>query len=179
MVSFPDGKLLEIHKSNINNNNNNNNLEPIKVEKKIYINPTNDLPELGKNPFDNIDNKNNLDKQNLQDIISDKPQAVIVEKKTYCNIVKLGQEGDKDGKITSITSMNSNNTNSNLSQVNEITLFLSGGDFLHKKINILEETLMKNSEMYNYVIDKDEKDLKILKEELENLKIKHKEEIDK
>ena len=75
--------------------------------------------------------------------------------------------------------MNSNNTNTNLSQVNEITLFLSGGDFLHKKINILEETLMKNSEMYNYVIDKYEKDLKILKEELENLKIKHKEEIDK
>ena len=170
------GKLLEIHKSNINNNKN---LEPIKVEKKIYINPTNDLPELGKNPFDNIDNKNNLDKQNLQDIISDKPQAVIVEKKTYCNIVKLGQEGDKDGKITSITNMNNNNTNTNLSQVNEIALFLSGGDFLHKKIDILEETLMKNSEMYNYVIDKYEKDLKILKEELENLKIKHKEEIDK
>ena len=170
------GKLLEIHKSNINNNKN---LEPIKVEKKIYINPTNDLPELGKNPFDNIDNKNNLDKQNLQNIISDKPQAVIVEKKTYCNIVKLGQEGDKDGKITSITNMNNNNTNTNLSQVNEIALFLSGGDFLHKKINILEETLMKNSEMYNYVIDKYEKDLKILKEELENLKIKHKEEIDK
>ena len=170
------GKLLDMHKNNINNNNN---LEPIKVEKKIYINPTNKIPELGKNPFDNIDNKNNLDKQNLQDIISDKPQAVIVEKKTYCNIVKLGQEGDKDGKITSIASMNSNNTNTNLSQVNEITLFLSGGDFLHKKINILEETLMKNSEMYNYVIDKYEKDLKILKEELENLKIKHKEEIDK
>ena len=170
------GKLLEIHKSNINNNKN---LEPIKVEKKIYINPTNDLPELGKNPFDNIDNKNNLDKQNLQNIISDKPQAVIVEKKTYCNIVKLGQEGDKDGKITSITNMNNNNTNTNLSQVNEIALFLSGGDFLHKKIDILEETLMKNSEMYNYVIDKYEKDLKILKEELENLKIKHKEEIDK
>ena len=170
------GKLLDMHKNNINKNNN---LEPIKVEKKIYINPTNKIPELGKNPFDNIDNKNNLDKQNLQNIISDKPQAVIVEKKTYCNIVKLGQEGDKDGKITSITSMNSNNTNTNLSQVNEITLFLSGGDFLHKKINILEETLMKNSEMYNYVIDKYEKDLKILKEELENLKIKHKEEIDK
>ena len=170
------GKLLDMHKNNINNNNN---LEPIKVEKKIYINPANKIPELGKNPFDNIDNKNNLDKQNLQDIISDKPQAVIVEKKTYCNIVKLGQEGDKDGKITSIASMNSNNTNTNLSQVNEITLFLSGGDFLHKKINILEETLMKNSEMYNYVIDKYEKDLKILKEELENLKIKHKEEIDK
>ena len=170
------GKLLEMHKSNVNNTNN---LEPIKVEKKIYINPTNELPELAKNPFDKIDNTNNLDKQNLQNIISDKPQAVIVEKKTYCNIVKLGQERDKDGKITSNTGANSNKTNTNLSQVNEITLFLSGGDFLHKKINILEETLMKNSEMYNYVIDKYEKDLKILKEELENLKIKHKEEIDK
>ena len=166
------GKLMDIHKNNINNNN----LKPIKVEKKIYMNPTNEISELGDNPFDNLDNKNNTDKQDIQNIISDKPQAVIVEKKTFCNIVKIGQEAGKDGK----TIVNKTNTNiSNISPVNEITLFLSGGDFLHKKINILEETLMKNSEMYNYVIDKYEKDLKILKEELENLKNKHKEEIEK
>jgi len=56
-------------------------------------------------------------------------------------------------------------------QVSEISLFLSGGDFLHKKIEILDETIIKNSEMYNNILDKLEKekaDLKQSKLDLES-----------
>ena len=117
----------------------NNNLKPIKVEKKIYTNEDED------NPFRN----DNDDKNN--------PQKVIVETKTYCNIVKIGKEiaGKENIKIDNI----------NFVPINEISFFLGGGDFLKRKINILEEILMKNSEMNNYVINKYEKDSKILKDE--------------
>ena len=61
------------------------------------------------------------------------------------------------------------NKNINLSnekniQVNEISFFLSGGDFLHKKIDILDETIIKNSEMYNNILDKTEKQMAELKQ---------------
>ena len=145
----------------------NNNLEPIKVEEKGYTNEDSDNPYktteiINDNPFKNPENINN-DKNN--------PQKVIVETKTYCNIIKIGKEiaGKENIKIDNI----------NFVPINEISFFLGGGDFLHKKINILEETLMKNSEMYNYVIDKYEKDSKILKDELENLKNQHKLELEK
>ena len=150
---------IDTIKKDLLNNNNLENLQPINVEKNVYINPT-------KETIDNL-NLNTLDK-----IIENNPdnqQKVIVEKKTYCSFIKVG----KDGKPIDI------NNDKNLSPINEISLFLSGGDFLHKKIDILEETLLKNSEMYNFVIDKYEKDSKILKEEIENLKNQHKSEIEK
>ena len=56
-------------------------------------------------------------------------------------------------------------------QVSEISFFLSGGDFLQKKIDILDETIIKNSEMYNSILDKQEKQMAELKQskiELEN-----------
>ena len=56
-------------------------------------------------------------------------------------------------------------------QVNEISFFLSGGDFLQKKIDILDETIVKNSEMYNSILDKTEKQMAELKQskiDLEN-----------
>ena len=56
-------------------------------------------------------------------------------------------------------------------QVSEISFELSGGDFLHKKIEILDETIIKNSEMYNSILNKLEKemaDLKQSKSDLEN-----------
>ena len=62
------------------------------------------------------------------------------------------------------------NNDSNI-QVSEISFFLSGGDFLHKKIEILDETIIKNSEMYNSILNKLEKemaDLKQSKSDLEN-----------
>lgn len=49
-------------------------------------------------------------------------------------------------------------------QVNEISFFLSGGDFLHKNIDILDETIIKNSEMYNSILDKTEKQMAELKQ---------------
>ena len=139
---------------------NNNNLEPIKVEKKIYTNEM--IPPQETENINNDKNKEN------------NPQKVIVETKTYCNIVKIGAGivGKQNGNNIKVD-------NINFVPINEIAFFLSGGEFLKKKINILEETLMKNSEMYNYVIDKYEKDSNILKDELENLKIQHKLELEK
>ena len=49
-------------------------------------------------------------------------------------------------------------------QVNEISFFLSGGDFLHKKIEILDDTIIKNSEMYNSILDKREQQMAELKQ---------------
>ena len=79
------------------------------------------------------------------------------------------------------------NKNINLSnerniQVNEISFFLSGGDFLHKKIDILDETIIKNSEMYNNILDKTEKQMAELKQskiDLEDANSKKDLEIDK
>ena len=55
------------------------------------------------------------------------------------------------------------NTEGNI-QVNEISFFLSGGDFLKRKINMLDDTIIKNSEMYNSILDKTEKQMAELKQ---------------
>ena len=123
--------------------NNSKDIKPIKVEKQVIDNPEN--------------------------INTDKPSKVIVETKTYCNLVKLGKDG--------IPVNNINNLNNEI--INEISFYLNGGDFVYKKITILEDTILKNSEMYNYVIDKYEKDLKNLRDEIENLNNQHKLEIEK
>ena len=162
---FAKGEVIDINsfKNDIINNIENDNLKPINVEKKIYVNNQNDKVD--------SENYQNIDKSlNNKDIKSDNPKAVIVEKKTYCGFVKVGQKGIPQNANVVI--------NSKFAPINEISLFLSGGDFLKKKIDILEETLLKNSEMYNYVIDKYEKDLKNLKEELEKLKKESKDKID-
>lgn len=146
---------------------NNEEIKPIKVEKQIYVN--------------NQQQDNNIkleDIKDLQNINTDKPTAVIVETKTYCNMVKIGKDGVPINASMNNNNINVNIDNKNLSTVNEISLYLNGGDFLHKKINILEETLLKNSDMYNTVIDKYEKDKKNLMEEIENMKNNHKAEIE-
>ena len=71
--------------------------------------------------------------------------------------------------IKEINNIKIKNKNINLNnekniQVNEISFFLSGGDFLHKKIEILDETILKNSEMYNSILDKTEKQMAELKQ---------------
>ena len=63
-----------------------------------------------------------------------------------------------------IKDKNINLNNEKNIQVNEISFFLSGGDFLHKKIDILDETILKNSEMYNSILDKTEKQMAELKQ---------------
>jgi chromosome segregation ATPase len=138
--------LKDIKDSFLVKNTNNKDAKPIKVETKV------------------IDNPQNLNTNN--------PSKVIVETKTYCNLVKLGKEG------VPINYIGGGPGDKNILPINEISFFLSGGDFLQKKINILEETIMKNSEMYNFVIDKYEKDLKDLKEEMENINKQHKLEIE-
>ena len=150
---------------------NNKEIKPIKVEKQIYVN--------------NQQQDNNIKLEDIKDlpnINTNKPTAVIVETKTYCNMVKIGKDGvpinaNMNNNNNNIN-INVNSDNKNLSTVNEISLYLSGGDFLHKKIDILEETLLKNSEMYNTVIDKYENDKKSLMEEIENMKNNHKAEIE-
>ena len=102
-----------------------------------------------------------------------KTEKVIVEEKTYCKLIKIG----KDGKpIDANIDINMAATgNKNIADVikcilptNEMSFFLSGGDFLHKKINILEETILKNSEMYNSVIERYENQIKNLKNQLKD-----------
>ena len=183
---------ISIQKDIINNNM--NNMQPINVEKKVYTNPTKEIIESEIKPLQGVNTNINLDNN------KDTQQTVIVEKKTYCGFVNVGKDGINNNINANINDINSNinkynsninNINPNINSkdllsINEISFYLSGGDFLHKKINILEETLMKNSEMYNYVIDKYEKDSKLLKEEIENLKKElensknnHKNEIEK
>ena len=61
--------------------------------------------------------------------------------------------------------------NEGIVQINEISFFLSGGNFLHRKIDYLDETIIKNSEMYNSILDKKEKEMAFLKQsnlDLEN-----------
>lgn len=61
--------------------------------------------------------------------------------------------------------------NEGIVQISEISFFLSGGNFLHKKIDYLDETIIKNSEMYNSILDKKEKEMAFLKQsnlDLEN-----------
>ena len=155
-------------------------LNDLKSSTKDDINPFGNSEFVKETESIDIKNNilNNIHKNNLQPINEEKKiynnfqsnsqQKVIVETKTYCELVKVGQVGiNKNGNI-----------NSKFNPINEISLFLSGGDFLKKKIDILEETLMKNSEMYNYVIDKYEKDLKNLREELEKLKNENKEKVE-
>ena len=130
-----------------------------KIENELFNNSEDIKPiKVEKQVIDNPENIN-----------TDKPSKVIVETKTYCNLVKLGKDG--------IPVNNINNLNNEI--INEISFYLNGGDFLNKKITILEDTILKNSEMYNYVIDKYEKDLKNLREEIENINNQHKLEIEK
>ena len=61
--------------------------------------------------------------------------------------------------------------NEGIIQISEISFFLSGGNFLHRKIDYLDETIIKNSEMYNSILDKKEKEMAFLKQsnlDLEN-----------
>ena len=62
-----------------------------------------------------------------------------------------------------------NPNNEGILKVSEISFFLSGGDFLKKKIDILDETIIKNSEMYNSILDKTEKKMAELKQNLSDL----------
>ena len=149
---------------------NSDNIEPVREKTTIFMN----TPKGDSEP-EKINNNASLNNPYKD---ANKTEKVIVEEKTYCKLIKIG----KDGKpIDSNIDINMAATgNKNIADVikcilptNEISFFLSGGDFLYKKINILEETILKNSEMYNNVIEKYEnqiKNLKIqLKDELENM----------
>ena len=149
---------------------NSDSTEPIREKTTIFVN----TPKGDSEPGEVKDNSNlnNPFKE------ATKTEKVIVEEKTYCKLIKIG----KDGKpIDSNIDVNMAATgNKNIGDVikcilptNEISFFLSGGDFLQRKIDYLDETIMKNSEMYNKVIEKYEKQIKNLKiqlkDELENM----------
>ena len=149
---------------------NSDNMEPVREKTTIFTN----TPKGDSEP-EKIQDNTSLNNP-YKDIT--KTEKVIVEEKTYCKLIKIG----KDGKpIDANIDINMAATgNKNIADVikcilptNEMSFFLSGGDFLHKKINILEETILKNSEMYNNVIERYEnqiKNLKIqLKDEQENM----------
>lgn len=149
---------------------NSDNTKPVKEKTTIFVN----TPKGDSEPEQIKDNAN---LNNPYKEVT-KTEKVIVEEKTYCKLIKIGQDGKP---IDSEINVNMAATgNKNIADVikcilptNGMSFFLSGGDFLHKKINILEETILKNSEMYNKVIEKYENQIKNLKtqlqDELENM----------
>ena len=183
-----------------------NNLKPIKESLNVYINTPQETTEpesnqINSNIFSNSDTNNNpfIDPDINKNPFADDPstskilenpyksttktEKVIVETKTYCNLVKIGKDG-----IPITTNINPDpNTNININNIpiNQISFFLHGGDLLKKKIDILEETILKNSEMYNYASNKyetqikdKEAEIKNLKNIIENLKNEHKNELE-
>ena len=144
---------------------NSDNMEPVREKTTIFTN----TPKGDSEP-EKIQDNASLNNP-YKDIT--KTEKVIVEEKTYCKLIKIG----KDGKpIDANIDINMAATgNKNIADVikcilptNEMSFFLSGGDFLHKKINILEETILKNSEMYNSVIERYENQIKNLKNQLKD-----------
>ena len=99
------------------------------------------------------------EKENHMSILSSMDNNFKNEFIFSCQFVQL--KGISD--ITTINLNKNNNSDKNI-LINEISFFLSGGDFLHKKIDILDETIIKNSEMYNSILDKTEKQMKELKQ---------------
>ena len=71
---------------------------------------------------------------------------------------------------------NSINSTKNFT-INNYNFYLSGGNFLHKKIDILDDTIIKNREMYQKFIGDLEKQIEDLKQKIESLKKSHSEEI--
>lgn len=144
---------------------NSDNMEPVREKTTIFTN----TPKGDSEP-EKIQDNASLNNP-YKDIT--KTEKVIVEEKTYCKLINIG----KDGKpIDANIDINMAATgNKNIADVikcilptNEMSFFLSGGDFLHKKINILEETILKNSEMYNSVIERYENQIKNLKNQLKD-----------
>lgn len=67
---------------------------------------------------------------------------------------------------------NSNNSSQNFS-VNRNSFFLSGGNYLEKKIHFLDETILKNKEMFEKIINNYVFQINTLKEKIESLKNEH------
>ena len=73
---------------------------------------------------------------------------------------------------------NSNNSSQNYS-ISKYSLDLSGGNFFQNKIDYLGETISKNRQIYEKIINDYEFQIKILKEKIKSLKYEHNEEISK
>jgi hypothetical protein len=82
-------------------------------------------------------------------------------------------------KLVNDLSQKNTNVSNGLSYnfiVSGFNFYLSGGNFLHKKIDILDETILKNREMYQKIIANLEKENEALKQRIEILS-KNKSEI--
>ena len=71
---------------------------------------------------------------------------------------------------------NSNNSSQNYS-ICKNYFYLCGGNFLQKKIDYLDETILKNRKMHEKIVNDYEFKIKGLKEKIEALKVEHNEEI--
>ena len=150
-IKFEKGNNQVPTNSNINNNN-------IKVDKNIIPKQNNIRENIKKNVT-----------------ISDKDRDIILKSNSQMNpVIDNQNKYDNENNILSqakqIFPKTGNFTSGQFVPQSEINLFLSGGDFLKRKIDILDETIIKNSEMYNVVIDRYEKEKKDLLSQIENLK---------
>lgn len=154
----PEGNLITL-----NQIINSDHMQPVQEKTTVYVNNPKEESKQEQTKEDGILNNP------YKDVT--KTEKVIVEEKTYCKLIKIGKDGkpidsDINVNMAAIGNQNIADVIKCILPTNEMSFFLSGGDFLHKKINILEETIMKNSEMYNKVIDRYESQIKNLKNQL-------------
>ena len=90
-----------------------------------------------------------------------------IEKKDSFSFEKITIK--KINNNSSSKNTNVSNSSSYKFSVSGFRFYLSGGNLLHKKIDILDETILKNREMYQDIIGKLEKENESLKQKIELL----------
>ena len=109
------------------------------------------------------------------DLKNNKQKVYQVQKNTSFSFEKINiKQIFMDSLPTS--QKNTNNSNSNSSQNFTITknfFNLPGGDFLHKKIEFLDETISKNRDMYESIINDYQLQIKSLKDKIDSLNYEH------
>ena len=115
----------------------------------------------------NNNNNNNYNNKNFQ-----------VEKTInfYYEKINIKQMFIDSLPISQKNTNNSSNSCHNYS-ISKHYFNLCGGDFLQRKIEILDETILKNREMYEKIVGDYENEIKNLKQKIEELKNMHNEKI--
>ena len=97
-----------------------------------------------------------------------------IEKNTSFSFEKINiKQMFMDSLPTSQKNTNNSNNSSQCFSITKDTFNLSGGDSLHKKIEFLDETISKNRDMYERVINDYQLQIKSLKDKIDSLNYEH------
>lgn len=114
------------------------------------------------------------------DIKNKKVNNYQIEKNITFSFAKLNMKQIfMDSLPTSQKNTNNSNNSSQNYSISKYSLDLSGGNFFQNKIDYLGETISKNRQIYEKIINDYEFQIKILKEKIKSLKYEHNEEISK